>query len=126
MKDLFSSPSLKIENKRQSDGGSELGDNPVNMETEDEKLHLEGEPLATLSASPSSKMLPEKSGGETAAFVAVKRPAPSTSAFVAVKRPAISTVNAVDPDSEECVKDSTKEDSFFDLLTGGSIKESLF
>ncbi|WCJ37195.1 hypothetical protein M5689_018347 [Euphorbia peplus] len=121
IKHLSASPSLKCENNTNGDGGIELGDNPVNAGTKDENLHSEGEP----STSPSSKL--QNSGGKVVAFVSVKRPAPSTSAFVAIKRPATSTLNVADPHSEEVVKDhNNKEDSFFNLLNGGSIKDSLF
>ncbi|WCJ34934.1 hypothetical protein M5689_016212 [Euphorbia peplus] len=106
---------------KQGDGSIELGDNPVNVGTKDEYIHPKGEAMATSSTtSPSSKL--QNSG----AFVSIKRPAPSTSAFVAVKRP--TTWNVTDPHSEEVVKDNdnNKVDSFFNLLNGGSIKDSLF
>ncbi|XP_065860447.1 uncharacterized protein [Euphorbia lathyris] len=124
-KHLSISPSSKSENKTQGYGGIELGDNPVKVGSKDERPHPEGEPQATSGTSPSSIFLSQKSGGKSVAFVSVKRPAPSTSAFVAVKKPATSTANASDRcPSEEVVKDnSSKEDSFFNLLTGGSIKD---
>ncbi|XP_058001359.1 uncharacterized protein LOC110670780 [Hevea brasiliensis] len=127
-KDLFPDPSTERENEKEVEGGFDLGDNP-DAGTPDEKLQPEGDLLATSSSSPRSKPLTPKSSARSVTFVSVKRPAPSTAAFISVKRPAISTANitVTDVHSAESEKDSgNKEDSFFNLLTGGSLKDSLF
>ncbi|KAG8658152.1 hypothetical protein MANES_03G127300v8 [Manihot esculenta] len=127
--DLNEGPAKDGVDRKEVEGGVDLGDNPDNAGTPDEKLPPEGDMLPISSSSPSSKTLTPRSSSASVAFVSVKRPAPSTAAFISVKRPVTSTSSTTGTDlhSAESEMDSgNKEESFFNLLTGGSLKDSLF
>ncbi|XP_002523000.2 uncharacterized protein LOC8260809 [Ricinus communis] len=124
-KDLFAGPT-ESGKRKEEECGIELDDKPVDVGTPDAKLLPESGSPATSSLSPRKHPSPNLSA-RSVAFVSVKRPAPSTAAFVSVKRPATSTSNITDLHSEQAKEDSSKrQNSFFDLLTGGNLKESLF
>ncbi|XP_050219869.1 uncharacterized protein LOC126670234 isoform X2 [Mercurialis annua] len=125
--DLFACPERR--NEEEVEGGIELNNNLVDLQTANAKLPPEGDILATSGSSPSSKTFSLNSGARPVAFLSVKRPALSGGAFTSVKRRATSTSNSniTNLDSDESKTDSRKnQDSFFNLLTGGDFKESLF
>lgn len=123
--DLNEGPAKDGVDGKEVEGGVDLGDNPDNAGTPDEKLPPEGDMLPISSSSPSSKTLTPRSGSASVAFVSVKRPAPSTAAFISVKRPVTSTSSTTGTDlhsAESETYSGNKEESFFNLLTGEALK----
>ncbi|XP_020534485.1 uncharacterized protein LOC105632913 [Jatropha curcas] len=128
-KDLFAEPSIENENRMEVEGGVdvELRHNPADGGTTEEKLPPEGSLLSTSTSPSTAKTLTPKSVAKSVGFISIKRPATSEAAFISVKRPTASTASVTDLHFEEDEKDSSnKEDSFFNLLTGGNLKDSLF
>ncbi|CAK7338424.1 unnamed protein product [Dovyalis caffra] len=118
-KHLFPGPPLRGEFGKQVEDGVELGDNPIISESPGKQLPPKDSLAATSSSPPSSK-------SKQVAFVSVKRPAPSTAAFISVKKPTTSNANIEDPHFKEMEDNSNRDDSFFNLLTGDNLKDSLF
>ncbi|KAL5736000.1 hypothetical protein ACOSQ2_030788 [Xanthoceras sorbifolium] len=105
--DLFAGPSTKSDDENQADSVGEPG-------TPGPILPPKDGLLATLTSSPSPNPSTVVLGSRKVAFISVKRPAPSTS-------------NSSDVNVQETEKKSDeKEDQFYNLLTGGNIKDSLF
>lgn len=114
------------EHSKQVDSDVEAGDIPVIEATPDKKLGPEDGASAASSSSPSLKPLTPESSVKQVAFVSIKRPAPSTAAAsIPVKRPASSTANATDFHVKETEKNIGNEDSFFNFLAGGNLKDTL-
>lgn len=123
--DLNEGPAKDGVDGKEVEGGVDLGDNPDNAGTPDEKLPPEGDMLPISSSSPSSKTLTPRSSWASVAFFSVKRPAPSTAAFISVKRPVTSTSSTTGTDlhsAESETYSGNKEESFFNLLTGEALK----
>lgn len=80
--------------------------------------------LTATKTSTSSDVLKSKAGSRKVAFVSVKNPPASTAN---VKNPPLSATNITTFDFKEKETNTDKmEDPFFSLLTGGSLKDSLF
>ncbi|KDP31345.1 hypothetical protein JCGZ_11721 [Jatropha curcas] len=124
-KDLFAEPCIENENRMEVEGGVDVGlrHDPADVGTSEEKLPPAGSPLSTSTSSPSSKPLTPKSVAKYVGFVSIKRPATSKAPFISVKRPASVTNIHYEEDGKDS---SNKGDSFFNLLTGENLKDSLF
>ncbi|KAJ0103166.1 hypothetical protein Patl1_04268 [Pistacia atlantica] len=110
---LLASPS---DDGKQVDGTSKVGDDSGTSETPGHEFTQEGDLLAASSSSPSSNPSKVKSSTKKVAFVSVS-----------VKKPAPSTSNSLDLNVKEIEKKSDEqEDKFYNLLTGGNLKDSLF
>ncbi|XP_044472887.1 uncharacterized protein LOC123201441 isoform X2 [Mangifera indica] len=98
------------------DSTLKLGENSGTSETPCHELTSEGGLLVVSHSSPSSNPSTVKSGTKKVAFVSVS-----------VKRPAPSTSTSLDQNIKEIEKKSDEpEDKFYNLLTGGNFKDSLF
>ncbi|KAJ0047142.1 hypothetical protein Pint_04198 [Pistacia integerrima] len=110
---LLASPS---DDGKQVDGTPKVGDDSGTSETPGHEFTQEGDLLAASSSSPSSNPSKAKSSTKKVAFVSVS-----------VKKPAPSTSNSLDLNVKEMEKKSDEpEDKFYNLLTVGNLKDSLF
>ncbi|KAH9651530.1 DUF4477 domain-containing protein [Citrus sinensis] len=111
---LLASPSIQSNDVNQVDGGIKVGEISGTSTAPGQKIAQESSLLSTSCPSPSSKLLKAQSGTKKVAFVSVKRPAPATS-------------DTLDFQIKEPEKKSDDgEDKFYNLLTGGNLKDSLF
>ncbi|XP_024033325.1 uncharacterized protein LOC18054299 isoform X2 [Citrus clementina] len=111
---LLASPSIQSDDVNQVDGGMKVGEISGTSTAPGQKIAQESSLLSTSCPSPSSKLLKAHSGTRKVAFVSVKRPAPATS-------------DTLDLQIKEPEKKSDDgEDEFYNLLTGGNLKDSLF
>lgn len=102
---LLASPSIESDDVNQVDSGMKVREISGTSATPGQK---------TSSSSPSSNLLKAKSGTKKVAFVSVKGPAPAT-------------LESLDLQIKEPEKKSDDgEDKFYNLLTGGNLKDSLF
>ncbi|KAB5534798.1 hypothetical protein DKX38_017884 [Salix brachista] len=123
---LFPGLSVESEHGNQAEGGVELGDNPIILESPGKQIPPKDGLAAKSSSPPGLKVLTPQYGARQVAFVSVKRPAPSTTAFVSVKKSTTPTTHIEDPSSKDIEDTSTKDDSFSNLLAGGNPKQILF
>ncbi|KAF5727971.1 hypothetical protein HS088_TW21G00111 [Tripterygium wilfordii] len=111
---LLASPSNENVKTPQVEDGEEMREGSDSARIPNSKAPAEGGLLAPSSSSQSSFSLKRKSDSNKVAFISVKRPASSSS-------------NVTDINLKGAEEDTNdKKDSFFDLLTGGSLKDSLF
>lgn len=111
---LLASPSIQSNDVNQVDGGMKVGEISGTSTSPGQKIAQESSLLSTSCPSPSSKLLKAQSGTKKVAFVSVKRPAPATS----------DTLDFQIKEPER--KSDDGEDKFYNLLTGGNLKDSLF
>ncbi|KAJ6770577.1 hypothetical protein OIU79_021265 [Salix purpurea] len=123
---LFPGRSVESEHGNPVEGGVELGDNPIILESPGKQIPPKDSLAAKSSSPPGLKVLTPQYGARQVAFVSVKRPAPSTTAFVSVKKSTTPTSHIEDPSSKEIEDTSTKDDSLSNLLAGGNPKQILF
>ncbi|KAJ6293238.1 hypothetical protein OIU78_025262 [Salix suchowensis] len=123
---LFPGRSAESEHGNQVEGGLELGDNPIILESPGKQIPPKDSLAAKSSSPPGLKVLTPQYGARQVAFVSVKRPAPSTTAFVSVKKSTTPTSHIEDPSSKEIEDTSTKDDSFSNLFAGGNPKQIQF
>nr|XP_023886792.1 uncharacterized protein LOC111998905 [Quercus suber] len=103
---------------------AEVGDGSGIAAAPSKKLPPEDDLLTATKTSTSSDVLKSKAGSRKVAFVSVKNPPASTAN---VKNPPLSATNITTFDFKEKETNTDKmEDPFFSLLTGGSLKDSLF
>ncbi|KAL0000894.1 hypothetical protein SO802_014675 [Lithocarpus litseifolius] len=103
---------------------TKVGDGSGIAATPSKKLPQEDGLLTATKTSTSSNVLKSMSGSRKVAFVSVKNPPASTAN---VKNPPLSATNVTTFDFKENETNTDKkEDPFFSLLTGGSLKDSLF
>ncbi|XP_050247026.1 uncharacterized protein LOC126694680 [Quercus robur] len=103
---------------------TEVGDSSGIAAAPSKKFPPEDGLLTATKTSTSSNVLKSKSGSRKVAFVSVKNPPASTPN---VKNPPLSATNITTFDFKENETNTGKmEDPFFSLLTGGSLKDSLF
>ena len=134
--DLRTGSSLESDNGKAVESCTEVGDGKaVESYTEvgdgsgiaaapSKKLPPEDGLLTATKTSTSSNVLKSKSGSRKVALVSVKNPPASTAN---VKNPLLSATNVTAFDFKENETNTNKkEDPFFSLLTGESLKESLF
>lgn len=112
--DLLASPPIQSNDVSQVESSLKAEEISGTTAASGQMFTTEGGSLATSSSSPISNILKAKSGTKKVAFVSVKRPAPATT-------------NSLDLHIKEPEKISgDEEDKFYNLLTGGSLKDSLF
>lgn len=102
---LLASPSIGSDDVNQVDSGMKVREISGTSATPGQK---------TSSSSPSSNLLKAKSGTKKVAFVSVKGPAPATSDSL--------DLQIKEPEN----KSDDGEDKFYNLLTGGNLKDSVF
>ena len=125
--DLLTGSSLEITevgDGKAVESYTEAGDGSGIAAAPSKKLPPEDGLLTATKTSTSSNVLKSKSGSRKVAFVSVKNPPTSTAN---VKNPPLSATNITTFDFKENETNTDKmEDPFFSLLTGGSLKDSLF
>ena len=125
--DLLTGSSLEITEAgdgKAVESYTEAGDGSGIAAAPSKKLPPEDGLLTATKTSTSSNVLKSKSGSRKVAFVSVKNPPTSTAN---VKNPPLSATNITTFDFKENETNTDKmEDPFFSLLTGGSLKDSLF
>ncbi|KAM3696480.1 hypothetical protein ACB098_06G042100 [Castanea mollissima] len=129
--DLPTGSSLESDNGKAVESCTEVGDGKAVERdgsgiaaTPSKRLPQEDGLLTATKTSTSSNVLKSKSGSRKVAFVSVKNPPASTAN---VKNPPLSATNVTAFDFKENETNTDKkEDPFFSLLTGGSLKDSLF
>ncbi|KAJ8763684.1 hypothetical protein K2173_003156 [Erythroxylum novogranatense] len=108
-KGLFAGRYIETDHGKQVEQGIEVQDNLEVAGTPVKQLPPEVEPEGALTSSPSPQPLTSKSTARAVAFVS-----------------AILTANDKDVQDDESKMDISSKDSFFDLLTAGTQKRSLF
>lgn len=111
---LLASPSIPSGDVNQVDSAMKGREVSGTSTAPGQKIAQESSLLSTSCPSPSSKPLKAQSGTKKVAFVSVKRPAPATS----------DTLDGRIKEPEK--KSDDGEDKFYNLLTGGNLKDSLF
>ena len=122
--DLLPSPSISDDDKKLGEGCPKVGDVSSIAESPGKKFPQGG--LLSCSTS-SSSTLKRKSPSRKVAFVAVKNPVAPTETATGIDFKGTATTNATGIDLKGIENESgNKEDSFFNLLTAGNTKDTLF